>query len=136
MRRCSISSAGIWGRPRAAPSRVNRTERDERPTHARSTTRGRGHAVTERADIPALRQYFTGLQQRIVAGLGTIETKPFRRDDWQRLEGGDGIARLVEDGAVLERGGVNFSHVSGERLPPSASAHRPELAGRGFEVMG
>jgi coproporphyrinogen III oxidase len=92
--------------------------------------------MTERADIPALRSYFTGLQERIVGGLGAIETKPFRRDHWRRPEGGDGIACLVEDGTVLERGGVNFSHVSGDKLPPSATAHRPELAGRGFEVMG
>jgi coproporphyrinogen III oxidase len=88
------------------------------------------------ADIPALREYFTGLQTRIVAGLNTVEQKPFRRDAWQRPEGGDGISCLVEEGTVLERGGVNFSHVAGERLPPSATAHRPELAGRGFEVMG
>jgi coproporphyrinogen III oxidase len=88
------------------------------------------------ADIPALREYFTGLQTRIVAGLNTVEQKPFRRDTWQRPEGGDGISCLVEEGSALERGGVNFSHVAGDRLPPSASAHRPELAGRGFEVMG
>jgi coproporphyrinogen III oxidase len=88
------------------------------------------------ADIPALREYFTGLQTRIVAGLNTVEQKPFRRDAWQRPEGGDGISCLVEEGTVLERGGVNFSHVAGERLPPSATAHRPELGGRGFEVMG
>ena len=92
--------------------------------------------MTERADLPALRAYFTGLQQRIVDGLGSIEPRPFRRDAWQRAEGGDGISCLVEDGDVLERGGVNFSHVHGDRLPASASAHRPELAGRGFEVMG
>jgi coproporphyrinogen III oxidase len=92
--------------------------------------------MSERADIAALRDYFTGLQQRIVDGLGTVEDQPFRRDAWQRPEGGDGIACLVEEGSVLERGGVNFSHVGGDKLPPSASAHRPELAGRGFEVMG
>ena len=92
--------------------------------------------MTQRADIRALREYFTDLQQRIVARLAAIETTPFRRDPWQRAGGGDGLACLVEDGVVLERGGVNFSHVSGDKLPPSASAHRPELAGRGFEVMG
>jgi len=92
--------------------------------------------MSTHADIPALREYFTGLQQRIVDGLSTIESRPFRRDAWQRPEGGDGISCLVEEGAVLERGGVNFSHVSGSQLPASATAHRPELAGRAFEVMG
>ncbi|MEO8133785.1 MAG: oxygen-dependent coproporphyrinogen oxidase [Betaproteobacteria bacterium] len=87
-------------------------------------------------DMALLRQYFTGLQQRIVAALELADGKPFRRDAWQRPEGGDGISCVIEDGNVLERGGVNFSHVSGDRLPPSASAGRPELAGRGFEVMG
>jgi len=92
--------------------------------------------MSTHADIPALREYFTGLQQRIVDGLSAIESRPFRRDAWQRPEGGDGISCLVEEGAVLERGGVNFSHVSGSQLPASATAHRPELAGRAFEVMG
>jgi len=92
--------------------------------------------MSTHADIPALREYFTGLQQRIVDGLSAIESQPFRRDAWQRPEGGDGISCLVEEGAVLERGGVNFSHVSGSQLPASATAHRPELAGRAFEVMG
>ena len=87
-------------------------------------------------DINALRAYFTGLQQRIVAGLEAVDGRTFGLDAWQRPEGGDGIARVLEEGNVFERAGVNFSHVFGERLPPSASALRPELAGRGFEVMG
>ena len=61
---------------------------------------------------------------------------PFRRDVWQRPEGGGGESRLLEQGNVFERGGVNFSHVMGDRLPPSATAGRPHLAGRSFEVMG
>ncbi|MEP6701658.1 MAG: oxygen-dependent coproporphyrinogen oxidase [Betaproteobacteria bacterium] len=92
--------------------------------------------MSTHADIEALREYFTDLQQRIVDGIGAVETHRFRRDAWLRPEGGDGISCVVEEGAVLERGGVNFSHVTGERLPASATAHRPELAGRGFEVMG
>jgi coproporphyrinogen III oxidase len=84
----------------------------------------------------AVREYLTGLQDRIVAELERLEGRAFRRDRWERPEGGGGETRIVEDGAVFERGGVNFSHVSGERLPPSASASRPELAGRGFEAMG
>jgi len=87
-------------------------------------------------DTALLRRYFTGLQERIVGALEGADGKPFRRDAWQRPEGGDGISCVIEEGNVLERGGVNFSHVFGEKLPPSASAHRPELTGRGFEVMG
>jgi len=84
----------------------------------------------------AVREYLTGLQGRIAAELERIEDRAFRHDRWERPEGGGGETRIVEDGAVFERAGVNFSHVSGERLPPSASASRPELAGRGFEAMG
>ena len=87
-------------------------------------------------DAPAVREYLTGLQDDIVAGLEAIERSPFRRDEWTRPEGGGGISRLVEHGNVLERGGVLFSHVRGDRLPASATAHRPELAGRAWEAMG
>jgi len=82
------------------------------------------------------RDYFSGLQSRIVGALEAIEGRPFRHDAWSRAEGGGGIARVIEDGAVFERGGVNFSHVTGERLPPSATASRPGLAGRTWEAMG
>ena len=69
-------------------------------------------------------------------GLEAIEGQPFRRDDWTRPEGGGGIARLIEEGNVFERGGINFSHVLGAALPPSASAGRGEIAGRAWEAMG
>ncbi len=87
-------------------------------------------------DIWPARDYFTGLQDSIVARLEAIDGHPFRRDVWQRPEGGGGESRLLEHGSVFERGGVNFSHVKGDRLPPSATAGRPQLAGRSFEVMG
>ena len=87
-------------------------------------------------DTAEIRRYFTGLQQRIVAALEAVDGKPFGRDAWQRPEGGDGISRVLEEGNVFERAGVNFSHVFCDKLPPSATAHRPELAGRGFEAMG
>ena len=87
-------------------------------------------------DAAAVRDYLTGLQQRIVGGLEAVEGAPFRRDEWTRAEGGGGVSRLLEDGAVLERAGVLFSHVRGERLPPSATAQRPALAGRAWEAMG
>lgn len=84
----------------------------------------------------AVKSYLTDLQARIVAALEAADGLPFRTDAWQRPEGGGGISRLIEEGNVLERGGVNFSHVIGNHLPPSASAHRPELAGRRWEAMG
>jgi coproporphyrinogen III oxidase len=87
-------------------------------------------------DVGAAREYFLGLQARIVAALEAIDGGGFRRDEWTRPEGGGGIARVLEDGRVFERGGVNFSHVKGARLPPSASAHRAEIAGRAWEAMG
>jgi coproporphyrinogen III oxidase len=87
-------------------------------------------------DAVAVKDYFIGLQHRIVAGLEAEDGKTFRRDSWVRDEGGGGTSCVIEEGNVFERGGVNFSHVLGEKLPPSASAGRPELAGRGFEAMG
>ena len=87
-------------------------------------------------DVATIRDYFTGLQDRIIAELEGVEGQPFLRDAWDRPQGGGGISRLIEDGKVFERGGVNFSHVKGEQMPASATAHRPELAGRRWEAMG
>jgi coproporphyrinogen III oxidase len=87
-------------------------------------------------DIEAVKAYYVGLQSNIVSSLEALDGKPFRRDGWERPEGGGGLSCLVEEGALFERAGVNFSHVMGARLPPSASASRPELAGRGFQAMG
>ena len=87
-------------------------------------------------NVTGARDYFLDLQARIVAGLEAVDGQRFRRDEWTRPEGGGGIARLIEDSAVLERGGVNFSHVKGDKLPPSATAGRPGIAGRPWEAMG
>jgi coproporphyrinogen III oxidase len=87
-------------------------------------------------DLECARTYFIDLQARIVARLEAIDGRAFRRDAWQRPEGGGGLACIIEGGEVFERGGVNFSHVKGDRLPPSATAARPQLAGRAFDVMG
>jgi len=87
-------------------------------------------------DLGPVRDYFVGLQARIVERLEAIDGRAFRRDTWQRPEGGGGTSCLIEEGNVWERGGVNFSQVAGDRLPPSATAMRPQLAGRGFEVTG
>ncbi len=84
----------------------------------------------------AVRAYILGLQDSIVSKLEALDGGVFIRDDWTRPEGGGGISRLLEEGALLERGGVGFSHVTGTRLPPSATAHRPEIAGRPWEAMG
>jgi coproporphyrinogen III oxidase len=77
-----------------------------------------------------------GLHDRITRAVEAIDTARFRRDAWQRPEGGGGESRILADGAVFERAGVSFSHVFGERLPQSASNLRPEIAGAEFEAMG
>ncbi len=87
-------------------------------------------------DAGEVRRFLTGLQQDIVGTLERVDGSAFRRDTWERPAGGGGMSCVLEDGGLFERGGVNFSHVVGDRLPPSASAGRPELAGRGFEAMG
>jgi coproporphyrinogen III oxidase len=84
----------------------------------------------------AVKAWLLSLQERIVAAVEEVDGQPFIRDSWQRPEGGGGISRLIEEGNVLERGGVGFSHVTGLSLPPSAAANRPELAGRAWEAMG
>ena len=82
-------------------------------------------------DSTAVRAYLTGLQERIVGALERFDGKPFLRDAWGR-----GTSMLIEEGNFFERGGVNFSHVTGDAMPASATAHRPELAGRRWEAMG
>jgi len=87
-------------------------------------------------DIQKVKAFLLELQEMIVERLEQVDGQSFKRDSWERPEGGGGISCVIEEGNVLERGGVNFSHVFGQNLPPSASAHRPELAGRSFEAMG
>ena len=87
-------------------------------------------------DTAAVRTYLLALQERIVSALEAADGKRFLRDEWKRPEGGGGVSRLLEEGHLLERGGVGFSHVKGEKLPPSASGHRAEIAGRPWEAMG
>jgi coproporphyrinogen III oxidase len=96
--------------------------------------------MTQFVDGQAVREYLIGLQQRIVDRFWNLDGTPFRADPWEKPRdaalGGGGLTQILENGKLLERGGVGFSHVVGRRLPPSASAHRPELAGRGFEAIG
>jgi coproporphyrinogen III oxidase len=97
-------------------------------------------SAPEFVDSQSVREYLLGLQQRIVSVFEKLDGKPFLADTWEKPAsaplGGGGLTRIIEDGNLLERGGVGFSHVIGSTLPPSATAQRPELAGRGFEAMG
>ncbi len=88
-------------------------------------------------DKIAVKNYLLDLQDRICAGLQAEDGgSTFAEDSWIREEGGGGRSRVMTNGSVFEKGGVNFSHVHGTQLPPSATAARPELAGRSFEAMG
>jgi coproporphyrinogen III oxidase len=87
--------------------------------------------------IQQVKTYLLALQDQICSGLARVDgTADFITDSWERDEGGSGRTRVISEGAVIEKGGVNFSHVFGSKLPPSASAARPELAGRSFQAMG
>ncbi|MDO3721405.1 oxygen-dependent coproporphyrinogen oxidase [Marinobacter sp. chi1] len=89
------------------------------------------------ADSSAVKDYLLGLQERICVRLESVdEGAGFIRDSWDRPEGGGGISRVISDGKVIEKGGVNFSHVMGDTMPASATAHRPHLAGAPWEAMG
>ena len=96
--------------------------------------------TAEFVDSQSVREYLLGLQQRIVDAFERLDGKPFGHDVWEKPAGaqlgGGGLTRIIENGNLLERGGVGFSHVVGKMLPPSASAQRPELAGRRFEALG
>jgi coproporphyrinogen III oxidase len=90
----------------------------------------------DNVNIDAIKQYLLSLQDDICAQLASVDGGHFVEDSWDRAEGGGGRSRVLEGGAVIEKGGVNFSHVFGTQLPPSATAHRPELAGRRWQAMG
>jgi len=88
-------------------------------------------------DSTAVRNYLVRLQQRICDEMERLDGRQaFIRDAWDRPGGGGGDSRVLTEGAVFEQAGVNFSHVLGDKLPPSATAHRPELAGRHWLAMG
>ena len=93
-------------------------------------------AVVSESNIDAVRAYLLGLQANIVSELERVGDEPFLTDEWTRAEGGGGLSRLIEGAQLFERAGVLFSHVKGQTLPPSATAHRPEVAGRPWEAMG
>ena len=87
-------------------------------------------------EIKTIREYLTGLQDWIVGRLEEMDGNAFRRDSWDRPDGGGGVSCVIEEGNLFERGGVNFSHVTGSSLPPSATVSRSDLAGRSFQAMG
>jgi coproporphyrinogen III oxidase len=87
--------------------------------------------------IEQVKSYLLSLQDNICAALSEEDgAAGFITEEWQRPGGGGGRSRVLAEGAVFEKAGVNFSHVMGEGLPPSASASRPELAGRSYQAMG
>ncbi len=93
------------------------------------------HADESQTEL--VRSYLLNLQNTICMALANVDGQAgFREDNWDREGGGGGRSRVMEGGAVLEKAGVNFSHVFGTRLPQSATAARPELAGRSFQAMG
>ncbi len=88
-------------------------------------------------DAQGVKDYLIELQQEITSSLQALDGREaFQQDEWQRAEGGGGRSMVLRDGGVFEQAGVNFSEVFGNNLPASATAHRPELAGRGFRAMG
>ncbi len=96
--------------------------------------------MTTNIDTVAVRRYLLGLQQHIVAAVQAEDGRTFITDAWAKAPGdklqGDGLTQLLEGDGLIERGGCNFSHVQGDKLPPSASQHRPELAGAPWQAMG
>ncbi|WP_108508924.1 oxygen-dependent coproporphyrinogen oxidase [Polynucleobacter acidiphobus] len=91
-------------------------------------------------DTQAVKHYLLDLQDRITSATSAVDGKPFVMDAWEKPKDsklqGSGRTCILENGNVLEKGGVGFSHVSGQQLPPAATQNRPEIAGRTFEAMG
>jgi len=93
--------------------------------------------MSQQPDSQAVKEYLLGLQENICRRLEAVDGEAsFIRDSWDRPEGGGGISRVISEGRVFEKGGVNFSHVMGDTMPASATAHRPHLAGAPWQAMG
>ena len=89
------------------------------------------------SDVDAVESYLASLQERITTALEQVDGGArFREDAWQRSEGGGGRTRVLTQGTLFEQAGVNFSYVHGQRLPPSATVQRPELAECAFRALG
>ncbi|SUH02580.1 coproporphyrinogen III oxidase [Salmonella enterica subsp. enterica] len=87
-------------------------------------------------DAHHVKQFLLRLQDDICQTLSAVDGANFVEDSWRREAGGGGRSRVLRNGGIFEQAGVNFSHVHGDAMPASATAHRPELAGRSFEAMG
>jgi coproporphyrinogen III oxidase len=96
--------------------------------------------MTPTAPVATVRDYLQDLQLRIAQACSAVDGKPFHRDPWKKAPDeplqGDGVTMILEEGAVFERAGCGFSHVTGPSLPKSATQHRPELSGAPFEALG
>ena len=93
--------------------------------------------VITQKEIDTVKSYLLSLQDTICDALSAEDGgSEFKQDEWVREEGGGGRSRVLRDGNIIEQGGVNFSHVFGDKMPASATAARPELAGRSFQAMG
>lgn len=92
----------------------------------------------ERDKLEQSKSFLTDYQAQLCSRLEKLETSgaTFESDQWERAEGGGGVSKVLEGGETFEKAGVNFSHVMGEKLPPSATANRPQLAGRPFHATG
>jgi len=89
------------------------------------------------SELDQVKAYLQALQSRIVAELEELDgNATFRRDNWTRADGGGGLSCVLSNGGIFEQAGVGFSHVFGDRMPPSATKSRPELAGRSFQAVG
>ena len=86
--------------------------------------------------ISSVKTFLLNLQQKLIGAIEKLDEKKFVQDTWDRAQGGGGITSVVEEGSIIERGGVNFSHIMGEKLPPAASDGRPHIVGSSFEAMG
>ncbi len=88
-------------------------------------------------DLAAVEHYLAHLQETLCRALAAEDGQAeFQSDRWTRAEGGGGLTRILSQGAVFEKAGIAFSRVEGKRLPPSATAHRPELAGKAWQALG
>jgi len=101
-----------------------------------SNERAATEPVSATAAGAAVKGYLNDLHDRITTAVEALDTVRFRRDPWERPEGGGGESRVLSGGSIFERAGVSFSHVFGDKMPQSATQQRPEIAGAPFEAMG
>ena len=142
-RKCCLRSCSANGHHQEQPdARVSRTSWKRLISRCTAISTGlitRKHTrrnVNHEARCTTRKQFLLSLQDEICQQLSTIDGTEFVEDNWQREAGGGGRSRVLRNGGIFEQAGVNFSHVHGDAMPASATAHRPELAGRSFEAMG